>query len=64
MRVAEARAGGNALKRARIGLRRDAVDGVLAFHFGEFVVEILAHLRRDAVEIERRIEDRKTRGAG
>jgi hypothetical protein len=45
-------------------LRRDAVDGVLALHFGEFVIQILAHLRRDALRIERRIEHREARGRG
>ena len=60
----EPRACGNTLQRARIGLRSDAVDRVLALHFGEFVVEILAHLRRDAVRIERRIVDGEARRAG
>ena len=60
----EARARGNAFQRPRIRLRRDAVDGVLALHFGDFVVEILAHLRRDALRIERRIVDGQPRRAG
>ena len=43
---AETRAGRHALERARVGLRGDAVDGVLALDLGQLVVEVLAHLRR------------------
>ena len=61
---AEARAGGNALQGARVGLRGDAVDGVLALHFGQLVVQVLAHLRGDAFGIERRVEHRQPRRRG
>src|SRR5579884_3555928 len=61
---AEARAGGHAFEGARIGLGGNAVDGVLALHFRELVVEVLAHLRRDALQHERRIVDGQARGGG
>ena len=51
----ESRTGGNTLQCPRICLRGNPVDRVLALHFGQFVVKILAHLRSDAVPVERRI---------
>jgi hypothetical protein len=47
---AETSACGNALQSARIRLRSDAIDRVLALHFGQFIVQVLAHLRTDAVD--------------
>ena len=61
---AETRARRNALQRTRIGLRGDAVDGVLALDLGDLVVQILAHLRGDALLIERRVVDGQPRGTG
>ena len=61
---AEPRARRHAFQRARIGLRGDAVDGVLALDLGQLVVQVLAHLRGDAVRIERRVEYRQPRRSG
>src|SRR5687768_13549990 len=51
---AKTRTGGNALESARVRLRRNAVDCVLALHLSDLIIEVLAHLRRNALEIERR----------
>ena len=45
-------------------MRGDAVHGVFAFDFGQLVIQIFAHLWRDAVRIERRVICGQARGTG
>ncbi len=54
----------DALKSTGVGLAGNPVDGVLALHLGEFVVQVLAHLRGDGIEIEGRIIDGEPRRGG
>ena len=59
VRIVVSRPRRNPFQRPRIRLRRDPVDGVLALHLGDLVIEVFPHLRRDALLIQRSIINRQ-----
>ena len=58
----ESRSRRNSLQSARVGLRGNAINRVLALHLGQFVVHVLAHLGCDAFRDQRGIIQSQSRG--
>src|SRR5690242_7424710 len=60
---AESGARWNAFKRTRIRLRGNTIDGVFALYFGQLVVQVLAHLGRNAIDNQWGVVYGKARGS-